>query len=118
MEVNQNRKIFIQENLTDSDLIQDDMSGRRLIGSTILSFKLREGRCRNLRAQDTSFQDFSIDHALCDKGYYLDCRWGNLQVRDSFLTESHFSGCKFEKTVGKLSSFGLSTFYGCKLRGS
>ncbi|MFQ5715134.1 MAG: pentapeptide repeat-containing protein [Candidatus Scalinduaceae bacterium] len=118
METGQKGKIFIQETLSDSDLMQEDLSSMCLIGSKIKSFKLQEGRCRYLRAQDTRLQDFSIDHVLCDKGYYQDCHWNNLQVRDSFLTASHFSGCKFEKTVGELSSFGLSTFYDCKLRGS
>jgi hypothetical protein len=118
METGQKRKIFIQETLPDMDLMQEDLSSMCLIGSKIRSFKLQEGRCRYLRAQDTRLQDFSIDNVLCDKGYYQNCHWNNLQVRDSFLTASHFSGCKFEKTVGKLSSFGLSTFYDCKLHGS
>ena len=118
METGQKKKIFIQETLPDIDLMQEDVSGMRLIGSKIKSFKLQEGRCRYLRAQDTSLQDFSIDNVLCDKGYYQNCHWSNLQVRDSFLTASHFSGCKFEKTVGTLSTFGLSTFYDCELRES
>ena len=118
MESDQKRKIFIKETLPDIDLKQEDLFGRCLIGSTIQSFKLCEGRCRYQRAQDTRFQNFSIDHVLCDKGYYQDCYWEDLQVRNSFLTESHFSGCKFEKTVGELSTFGLSTLYDCELRGS
>ena len=118
MEADRKRKTFIQETIPDTDLMQEDLSGSRLIGSTIQSFKLREGRCRYLRVQNSLLQNISIDHVLCYIGYYQDCHWTNLQIRDSFLTESHFSRCKFEMTVGELSSFGLSTFNDCKLQGS
>jgi uncharacterized protein YjbI with pentapeptide repeats len=118
MESDQKRKIFINETLPDIDLKQEDLSGRCLIGSKVQSFKLRDGCCRYQRAQDTRLQNFSIDHVLCDKGYYRDCHWEDLQVRNSFLTESHFFGCKFEKAVGELSTFGLSTFNDCEFRGS
>ncbi|KXK25353.1 MAG: Pentapeptide repeats (8 copies) [Candidatus Brocadia sinica] len=98
--------------------MQGDFSNRRLIGSTVQSFKMQDGRCRYLRAQGTRFQNFSIDHVLCDQGNYQDCAWSGLEVRNSFLTGSHFSGCTFEVTMGELSSFGLSFFSDCKLQGS
>lgn len=108
--LNQDRTIFIQETISGTNLMQGDFSNRRLIGSTVQSFKMQDGRCRYLRAQGTRFQNFSIDHVLCDQGNYQDCAWSGLEVRNSFLTGSHFSGCTFEVTMGELSSFGLSFF--------
>ncbi len=116
--INQDRTIFIQETISGMNLKQGDFSNRRLIDSTIQSFTLREGRCRYLRAQGTRFQNFSIDHVMGDQGHYQDCAWVNLEIRNSFLTGSHFSGCTFEATMGELSSFGLSAFSDCKLQGS
>lgn len=116
--INQDKTIFIQETISGINLTQEDFSNRRLIGSTIQSFSMLDGRCRYLRAQGTRFQKFSIDHVLCDHGYYQDCAWAGLEVRNSFITESHFSGCTFEETIGELSSFGLSVFSDCKIRGS
>lgn len=116
--LNQDRTIFIQETISGTNLMQGDFSNRRLIGSTVQSFKMQDGRCRYLRAQGTRFQNFSIDHVLCDQGNYQDCAWSGLEVRNSFLTGSHFSGCTFEVTMGELSSFGLSFFSDCKLQGS
>ncbi|OOP56326.1 MAG: hypothetical protein AYP45_09720 [Candidatus Brocadia carolinensis] len=114
----QDRTIFIQETLSGLNLTQGDFSNRCLIGSTVQSFTLRDGRCRYLRAKDTRFENFSIDHVLGDQGYYEACSWSGLEVRNSFLTGSHFSGCTFEETKGELSSFGLSVFSNCNLRGS
>ncbi|MBW7899416.1 MAG: pentapeptide repeat-containing protein [Candidatus Brocadia sp. BROELEC01] len=115
---NQDKTIFIQETISGINLTQEEFSNRRLIGSTVQSFKMQDGRCRYLRARDTRFHNFSIDHVLCDQGYYQDCSWAGLEVRNSFLTGSHFSGCTFETTKGSLSSFGLSVFSDCKLMGS
>lgn len=116
--LNQDKTIFIRETISGINLTQGDFSDRRLIDSTIQSFKLREGRCRYLRAQGTRFQNFSMDHVLCDQGHYQDCAWAHAEVRNSFLTGSNFSGCTFETTMGELSSFGLSVFTDCKIRGS
>jgi len=118
MNESEKRKIFFQETIPERDLFQVDVSGRFLIGSTVQSCKLREGRCCYVRGLDTNFQNLSLDHVLCYKGHYQDSHWENLQVRNSFLTESNFSGCNFYMTVGELSSFGLSTFRDCNLRGS
>ncbi len=115
MQENPKRNLLVNETLPGRNLIQEDLSGKRLINSTVHSIKLQDGRCRFLRAHDTSFQDLYIDHVLCDKGYYQDCHWKNLQIQNSFITESHFSGCKLDGTAGKLNTFGLSTFYDCKL---
>ncbi|OQY98917.1 MAG: hypothetical protein B6D35_10725 [Candidatus Brocadia sp. UTAMX2] len=114
----QDKTIFIQETVSGINLTQEDFSNRRLIGSTVQSFTMQDGRRRYLRAQGTRFQNFSVDHVLCDQGHYQDCSWTGLEVRNSFLTGSHFFGCTFEATRGELSSFGLSVFSGCKLRGS
>jgi len=116
--LNQDRTIFIQETVSGISLPQADFSNRHFIGGTVQSFTMREGRCRYLHAQGTRFQNFSIDHVLGDQGHYQDCTWSGLEVRDSFLTGSHFSGCTFEATKGALSSFGLSVFSDCKLRES
>jgi len=112
---NQDRTLFLQETVSGMSLTQADFSHRHFIGSTVQSFTMREGRCRYLRAQDTRFRKFSIDHVLGDQGYYQDCTWSGLEVSNSFLTGSHFSGCTFEATKGTLCSFGLSAFSGCKL---
>ncbi|TVL99681.1 MAG: hypothetical protein CV087_17185 [Candidatus Brocadia sp. WS118] len=116
--LDQDRTIFMQETVSGMNLTKADFSSRCLIGSTVQSFTLRDGRCRYLRAQATRFQHFSVDHVLGDQGYYQDCSWTGLEVRNSFLTGSHFSECTFEATKGELSSFGLSVFSNCNLRGS
>lgn len=116
--LNQDRTIFIQETVSGISLTQADFSNRHFIGGTVQSFTMREGRCRYLHAQGTRFQNFSIDHVLGDQGHYHDCTWSGLEVRDSFLTGSNFSGCTFEATKGALSSFGLSAFSDCRLRES
>jgi hypothetical protein len=92
MQESPERKVLIHETLPGRDLKQEDISGKCLIDSTVQSIKLQDGRCRSMRAQNTGFQNVSIDQVLCDKGYYQDCNWGNLQIQDSFITESHFSG--------------------------
>ena len=46
METGQKKKLYIQETIPDTDLMQEDVSGMCLIGSKIKSFKLQEGRCR------------------------------------------------------------------------
>lgn len=116
--IDQDRTIFMQETVSGMNLTKADFSSRYLIGSTVQSFTLRDGRCRYLRAQGTRFENFFIDHVLGDQGYYQDCSWSGLEVRSSFLTGSHYSGCTFEATKGELSSFGLSVFSNCNLRGS
>jgi uncharacterized protein YjbI with pentapeptide repeats len=118
MQENPKREVLVHETIPGRDLKQEDVSGKCLIDSTVQSIKLLDVCSRFVRAQNTRFQDVSIDQTLCDKGYYQDCNWVNLHIQDSFITESHFSGCRFEKSDGKLSSFGLSTFYDCKFKES
>jgi len=112
---NVKKGIFIGETISDKLLKEEDLSGCRLMDSTIRSLRFLEGRCRYLRAQNTRLQKSFFDHVLCDKGLYRECRWENVQARNSFFTENHFSMCTLEKTDVKLSTFGLSTFHDCRL---
>ena len=68
MQENPKRKVLIHETLPGRDLKQDDLSGRCLLGGTVQSIKLQDGRSRFIRAQNTRFQNVSIDQVLCDKG--------------------------------------------------
>ena len=61
MQESPERKVLIHETLPGRDLKQEDMSGKCLIGSTVQSIKLQDGRCRFMRAQNTRFQNVSID---------------------------------------------------------
>jgi uncharacterized protein YjbI with pentapeptide repeats len=112
------KTIFIQESFSDKTLTKEDFSGKRLIDCAVQSLMFHEGRCRYLRARNTRFKQVSLDHVLCDQGYYQDCRWEHVCVRNSLLTGCHFSGCTFEAMSGELSSFGLSSFSNCRFRGS
>ena len=76
MQENPKREVLIHEDLPGRDIKQEDLSGKCLIDSTIQSIKLQDGRSRFVRAQNTRFQNISIDQVLCDKGYYQDCSWG------------------------------------------
>ena len=68
MQENPERRVLIHETLPGRDLKREDLSGRCLIDSTVQSIKLQDGRSRFIRAQNTRFQNISIDQTLCDKG--------------------------------------------------
>ena len=60
MQESPERKVLIHETLPGRDLKQEDMSGKCLIGSTVQSIKLQDGRCRFMRAQNTVFRMYQL----------------------------------------------------------